>query len=90
MVVDVKVDLGQLLIIVSMIGTAIATVATVRAQIAGLTKSFDILAKRLERHEEVLFGMAGDVQWVIGVVAQDGHPPRTLRTRVGDAVVARG
>lgn len=74
---------GHLLTVFAMIGTCIAVIATVRAQITALKESFEAFGARLGKHEDIVRELAGDVQWLVG--RYDGPPrPRAERTRVGD------
>lgn len=66
MAFDDTLTLGSVLITVSMLISAVVVVITVRGQVTALRDIVVDLAARLTRHETSLFGLAGQVQRLIG------------------------
>ena len=78
------VDLGQLLVALTIIASVIGAHFTIKARLDGLEKKFDetvrLLGQRLDRHEDSISKVSGHVQRLIGRV--EAGP---LRARGTDA-----
>lgn len=76
-----EVTLGSILIMLSMLGSAIAVVVGVRAELTSLKSIVSDLSARLQRHEDIVFSLSGHLQHVIGRMEPR---PDWKRTRTSD------
>jgi hypothetical protein len=79
--VNPSIDLGTILTIITMLGSAIAIVVGVRVELKNVKLAVIDFARRLEHHERTVFELAGQVQRLIGQM--EGRP-EGARTRRGD------
>lgn len=84
MTVTPTIDVGSILMIITMLGSAIAIVVGVRVELADLKTAVSKLGVRLEKHEDVVFTLAGQVQYIVGRL-DDTPRPHTTRTRLSDS-----
>lgn len=84
MTVTPTIDVGSILMIITMLGSAVAIVVGVRVELADLKEAVGKLGIRLEKHEEVVFELAGQVQRIVGRLEATPRP-HTTRTRLSDS-----
>lgn len=75
MAFDPTIDLGNVLVITTMIVSMVSVIAGVRIELRSMKEIMLELAKRLDRHEEKVFIMAGQVQRLIGRLDETPWPP---------------
>ena len=66
MMLDPEISVGNLLVVASMLISAVGVIATVRVQVSALRDVVKDLAARLTRHESSLFALSGQVQRLVG------------------------
>lgn len=74
-----NVDLGNVLVIITIIGSMASVLIGVRVELTSMKGILRDLAARLDRHEEKIFIMAGQVQRLIGRLDDTPDPNRDGR-----------
>ena len=87
MTIDPSISIGQMFIILSVVTSAVAGFVTVKVRICSLERTveqrlsaldhtFDKFGERLDKHEETIKSIIGDIQRVIGRLEEsDRRPP---------------
>jgi hypothetical protein len=68
-----NIDLGNILVIVTIVFSMISVVIGVRVELTDVKEIIRDLSKRLDRHEENMFIIAGQVQRLIGRIDENGQ-----------------
>ena len=74
---DPTIRLGDVMTMISILGTAIALIVGIRVELRNLKETVRALAGRLDKHEGIVFGMSKDLQRVIGRL--EVGPPHAQR-----------
>lgn len=82
MKVDPSIDMGTILTILTMLGSAVAIIVGVRVELRNLKGAVEKFAVRMEQYENRLFELTGQVQRLIG---QMEPRPQWKRTRETDS-----